>query len=398
MPARSSGPSKLPEPLGGQAGGTREDEGGVWQLLADELAVAVQAGDVLDAVTRVAPVAWGVEMVNISLLDADGRSLRLVRSVHTPDEVEQAYATYSASGPFPSTDALRTGRPVLLRSLQERDSRYPAFARIELDQQSFAVLPLVHRGKPLGVLGLGWPSEQDFAPARVAELGRVARICAAALVRCRQYEQQRARQESTEQAAERLRTLYGLSTALAATTTAEEVAVTLVATCLPALAATAAVVSELDEQGAVRVLAHVGLPWSELEVAGERLEELPLVRQMLQTGQPVWVESFEDRDRRFPGFPGQGVRQQGWANLPLTISDRLRGMVAFGWDDPRAFTTADREFYTEIARHVALALDRARLLEGSRSVAETLQRALLPRHVPTVPGWDLATYYRPARE
>lgn len=72
--------------------------------------------------------------------------------------------------------------------------------------------------------------------------------------------------------------------------------------------------------------------------------------------------------------------------------------MAFGWDQPRQFTTADREFYAGIAHHLALALalDRARLLEGTRSVAETLQRALLPRHVPSVPGWDLATYYRQA--
>lgn len=389
-----------------QADGDLHDDGqgaahAVWRELADALAVAVRAEDVLDVLARLAPRAWGAGMVNISLLDAERQVLQLVRSVHTPDEVEEAFATYSATGPFPSTDALQTGRPVLLASLQERDARYPAFARIELDQQSFAVLPLVHQGEPLGILGLGWPHQQQFTAAFVAELERVARVCAGAVVRCRQYDEQRAGRDAAEEAAARLRTLYVLSTALAETTTAADVAVTVVATCMPTLNATAALVSELDERGDVHVLAHVGLawadmPWEELELAGQALAEPPLIRQVLQTRQPILIESCAGPDQRSPHTPAGQVRQQAWANLPLLVGDRLRGMVAFGWDQPRQFTTADREFYAGIAHHLALALDRARLLEGTRSVAETLQRALLPRHVPSVPGWDLATYYRPA--
>lgn len=80
-----------------------------WRELADALAGALEAEQGLDAVSRFVPAAWGAGMVNISLLDDDGRQLRLVTSVHTPDDVERTFATYPADAPLPATDALRTG-------------------------------------------------------------------------------------------------------------------------------------------------------------------------------------------------------------------------------------------------------------------------------------------------
>jgi anti-sigma regulatory factor (Ser/Thr protein kinase) len=44
---------------------------------------------------------------------------------------------------------------------------------------------------------------------------------------------------------------------------------------------------------------------------------------------------------------------------------------------------------------MALAIDRARLFENTRHIAETLQRKLLPERLPTVPGVELAARYLP---
>lgn len=369
-----------------------------WRDLADALAGASTPQEVLAAVARTAPAGWGAQLVNVSLLDPDGEHLRLVTAVRTPDDVRHEFAVYSATAPLPSTDALRTGRPVLLTSLADRDARYPALKDVEVAEQSFAVLPLVHAGRALGVLGLGWPQPQTFTGALVDDLERLARVSAAALARAELFRAEAERRARAERTATRLETLYRLSTALSAATTPDDVARTVLSTCMPALGASAATLTECDGRQPTRFLAFAGLPWETTDLPIEGLVATPLVQRQLRTRRPVLVESFEDRERQFPGFAGDGIRQQAWANLPLIVEDRVVGLMAFGWDDPRTFTSGDEEFLTGLARHAAIALDRAQLLEGSRSIAETLQRALLPRHPPAVAGWELATYYRPAVE
>lgn len=369
---------------------------GLWEVLAAQLAAAVSAQDVMDAVAGVAPSALGAGMVNISVLDESAQVLRLVRSRHTPDEVEEAFAVYSAVAPLPSTDALTTGRPVLLEDLADRDRRYPVLKDVMLDQRSFAVLPLIDGGRRLGVLGLGWPEAGAFDDERVRELERLAAVVAAALTRTELYAREQRSRERAERSTQRLRVMYDLSTQLAGATSEVEVARTVLDTVMPALGASAATITAYDGTTPARHLAATGLPMGAAEVRREHFEELPLVVDLVRHRQPVLIGSFADRARRYPGFPGDGVGQQSWANLPLTLGDRLVGVAAFGWDQPRDFSPGDRELLAALATHTALALDRAQLLQSSQSVAAMFQRALLPQQVTQINGWDIATLYQPA--
>jgi len=50
----------------------------------------------------------------------------------------------------------------------------------------------------------------------------------------------------------------------------------------------------------------------------------------------------------------------------------------------------------ELARRASLAIDNARLYTGHRHIARTLQRSLLPRRLPKIPGVEIAVRYRAA--
>ncbi len=54
-----------------------------------------------------------------------------------------------------------------------------------------------------------------------------------------------------------------------------------------------------------------------------------------------------------------------------------------------------RSLVDDVAARASLALDNARLYSRQREVAVTLQRSLLPRHLPDVPGIELAPLYLP---
>ena len=59
------------------------------------------------------------------------------------------------------------------------------------------------------------------------------------------------------------------------------------------------------------------------------------------------------------------------------------------------FTDKDESILIQLAQTVSVAVDNAALYARERRVAETLQRGLLPKDVPDVPGLAIAARYRP---
>ncbi|HUR85895.1 MAG TPA: SpoIIE family protein phosphatase [Solirubrobacteraceae bacterium] len=65
-------------------------------------------------------------------------------------------------------------------------------------------------------------------------------------------------------------------------------------------------------------------------------------------------------------------------------------------ETPRRFSDADVELAQELARRAGAAVTNTRLYKERSHIARTLQAALLPGRLPHMPGWQLATLYRPA--
>jgi PAS domain S-box-containing protein len=82
--------------------------------------------------------------------------------------------------------------------------------------------------------------------------------------------------------------------------------------------------------------------------------------------------------------------------VPLRARGRTFGAVTVARSGE--MTDADDELVENVVRRVSLALDNARLYEQQREVAVTLQRSLLPRRLPDVPGLRLASRYLPGAD
>jgi serine/threonine-protein kinase RsbW len=82
--------------------------------------------------------------------------------------------------------------------------------------------------------------------------------------------------------------------------------------------------------------------------------------------------------------------------LPLCVGPEPLGAVVLTRTAPRRFSDGELEFLRELADRVAFTLANARLLEQERSIAHTLQAALLAGYLPQDPRFDVATLYQPA--
>ncbi|MGL5859272.1 MAG: GAF domain-containing SpoIIE family protein phosphatase [Angustibacter sp.] len=365
--------------------------------LTIRLLAATSAEQVVDVVADLGRPVLGADLVGVVLREPAGPVAPTGLSCSSSTAVRGEWAKHPVDTSQPVRDVLRTGEPVLLRDRAEQHRRYPELERSLLGTNAVAALPLRGvGGRGVGALVLGWSTPQPFPATDVELLTSVARCCGAALATADRHRALTTEQD-TAQHASLLLELQTLSGDLARATQVSEVADVVVSIAAKSLGATAASLVSYDEHTDVcTLLAASGLPaegvarWSTFPASTS-----PLAVDQIRTRHPVLITSFTDRVARYPEMADNQVPQEAWANLPLIVGGQVVGIAAFGWDEPRQFSTSEVEHLTALASHTAIALDRAHLLAAASATAETLQRALLPQASP-VPGWEVGSVYAPA--
>jgi serine phosphatase RsbU (regulator of sigma subunit) len=201
----------------------------------------------------------------------------------------------------------------------------------------------------------------------------------------------------TERVAHRGARLSELTRALAAAATPEAVADAVLSAGVAALQADAGGVllvraadTRLDLPGAVgydeRALARLR--------DESRHAELPAALA-LRSGEAVWLETREERDRAFPELREVEPTMASLCAVPLVAGGRILGALRFSFVRARLFDAEERDFVMTLADQTAQALDRAQLQHDRIDVSRRLQRSLLPPELPSIPGVELAAIYHP---
>ncbi|GAA3839571.1 SpoIIE family protein phosphatase [Streptomyces phyllanthi] len=85
----------------------------------------------------------------------------------------------------------------------------------------------------------------------------------------------------------------------------------------------------------------------------------------------------------------------GLAVLPLPAGSRMAGACLIGWDAPHDFGPDERALLTASAGLAGQALMRAHAFDAEHELVGMLQRTLLPRRLPTLPGAVAVARYLP---
>jgi len=114
----------------------------------------------------------------------------------------------------------------------------------------------------------------------------------------------------------------------------------------------------------------------------------------MSTGQLTEVDSGAGFERMM------AARRAGAHSLmiiPLTARGILLGIVVlYRLAGSEPFTTADLSLARDLVSRAAVSIDNAWLYSRERATALALQRGLLPRHIPRVPGLQMCFRYVPA--
>ncbi|MFE6871706.1 SpoIIE family protein phosphatase [Kitasatospora sp. NPDC057692] len=289
-------------------------------------------------------------------------------------------------------EALATGGPYRIRYRVPR--RGGGVIRIE---ETGEVMLDVHR-RPVRISGLIADLDHGRAPGGHPDAGRLVRTA-------RDTE---AAAGGTSAAGARSALLLALTGALSRAVTVRDVTTAVTDVARPAFGA-ASIVLDLVDEGRLLPVAHTvygGPRRTELT----RLADLSegVMQRALARSTPLFSEPARRgrrrgraRDHERPpeaGTAGGPLAPAAWAVLPLVASGRQVGSCLITFGTERVFSREDRTLYSAFAGILAQSLERARLYDTHHHRATELQRAMLPRTLPRLPGIATAARYLPSTE
>jgi PAS domain S-box-containing protein len=373
------------------------------QVVTGRLAEAADSEAVSEIVVRHGTEGVGASAGALCLVEGD--VLRVCRSTGIDEAALARFDRLPVDADLPATDAMRRGEMVLLASVAERDERYPALRGVAGSNRSFAAVPLLIDGQGIGSIVFSWKDERSFDDGESHFLLALARQAAQAIERTRLYEAERTARAAAEEAGERMRFLAEASRVLSSTLDYEVTLSELARLAVPEIADVCLV--HLVEDGELRlvVATHTrperGSVLADVAGGPVRGRRPQLLGRAAVLGETVVLDSVPDEllqrvaeDERQLGVL-RSLELRSGIVVPLRVQDRILGTLALAADSSsdRHFGVEDQAFVEDIAGRAAVAIENSRSHQARTEVAQTLQRSLLPPHLPRIAGLELAQRY-----
>ena len=368
------------------------------QELTAGLSATVTSEQVADVVLGRGLALLGAATGSLCLLRPDGVTVEIVRAVGYDEWVIEHWRRFAVSDDVPASEAIRTGQPVYLRSIEERDIRYPVFRDTPtVDSAATAVVPLVvETGTALGALAIGYTDAQTFPAADRAMLRALAAQAAQALERARLHEAER-------RAHARFAFLAEASAVLSASLDLEETLTALADLVVPRLSDWCTV--HLLEGGRPVFVAAAHPDPARRELALELNRRWPVemgdggIGNCLATGEPVRFQvvprdmlegiARDEEHRRFLEKLDLGSGMI----VPLKAGGRVLGAISMVNERGRVVFDDSFSLALDLAARAGAAVANAQLFAERSHVARALQASLLPPTLPRAEGLDFGARY-----
>jgi PAS domain S-box-containing protein len=360
------------------------------RAVAQALSLAARTHDAARFLLREALDAVAAAAGGIVLHEAEDDMLRVVAAEGYPPEVMAEWTVFPAAPGTPASDALLGGVPVVLRSTEERNERYPRLARLpDLGHHAWAAVPMRVGAHTIGVLTLSFGDGAVLDDDTVRFLESLAQQCGLAVERLRLHEAERLASARAEKAAARTRRLFEVTAALAALTEPDEIYDLCVRQAVWATDAAAGwlVVPEGDDLVRAASIGYgndVVQSWARFPVAAG----VPAA-ETFRTGSVVVASSSDDLVRRFPALRGGALESlEAVITVPLSVGERTIGVMALQYPERRRFENDEIELVVAIARQCAVAVQRTTALASERDLALRARRLLESNVIGTIVEGD----------
>ena len=182
-----------------------------------------------------------------------------------------------------------------------------------------------------------------------------------------------------QKAEERLKRLQSVVVALGKAITLQQVLDAIMADVLATLGAYVGIIVLLSEDGSrFHMVRSVGYSPEMLQAWGVFPADSPVpVADACKTGESVFLETVEERGRRYPASPVialNGRAEASVAALPF-MEERPFGAIGLRWQEEHVFDAEERAFMQTLANVCAQAITRARLFDAAQRETQERRQA-----------------------
>ncbi len=168
-------------------------------VVTAELAQSLTLEQAAAVAVRQGCAALGAFAGLVARFDPRDETLEILHAEGYSGEAVQPWQRFKLGVAVPLADAIRLREPVLLASPEQVAERYPGLPDIRSGgSQALVALPLLVGDQAIGVFGLSFAEQQQFAAGDRAFLQALAQQCAQALDRARLYDAERAARAEAE--------------------------------------------------------------------------------------------------------------------------------------------------------------------------------------------------------
>ena len=357
--------------------------------ITDAALAHVELDQLLDALLSRLREILAVDTVAVLLLDRATGELVARAANGLEEEVERGVRIPLGAG-FAGRIALDK-HPIFLPEVTHDVVVNPIL--IERGIASLLGVPLLVEGQVLGVLHVGSLTPREFSPADADLLQLAGDRIALAIDHARLYEAERDARRAAERHADELMQLQAITdVALGRVSLDEDVLSEMLERVRAVIGADTAAILLLSAEGDELVARAA----RGLEEEVERGVRIPVGRgfagRIAEQAEPVVLEDADEADLVNPLLREKGIRSL--VGVPLLVEERVIGVLHVGSLERRSFGSVELGMLERAADRIALAADRAR----QHTVAELLQRTLLPARLPQVPELEMAARYMPAAD
>jgi len=366
------------------------------QGITEVLAGAMTPEEVAQATITATMAALGADAAGLTVrIDDDSRTLRVLAASTADDGLFAGWRHHPIETPTAGPEIVRSGRPIFIETRRELLARFPIVRKIEGDERfgGFAGVPVALGSEVLGALSLGFHRDHMVPPEERGLLLSMAHQAAIALHRIRSGEDERRARATAEHAEDRLRKLQAVSDAANAASGLDELVEKVLPLVRDAVSADGASFLLLsDNRKELRYKGRVGVEEEEGDDAAIPLGAGASGR-IAATGRPLVIPELTAED-----VISRALRKRrSYVGVPVRLGGRVVGVLHASSQEAGAFDRDDADFLQSIADSLAVTIDRTRSFDQRDRMATALERALLPMSLPHVPGFEVATMYRPSR-
>jgi PAS domain S-box-containing protein len=322
----------------------------VFQAVTKAVSSTLDVQEVLHMIVRKIPEVMNLKAATIRLLDDTGKKLRLVAAYGLSEK-------YLNRGPVDTEENIIEAlneKPVAIYDVST-DSRLSY--RKEADAEgikSMLTLPIVARGKVIGVLRLltGWP--RNFTDEEMGFASSLAEQCGTAIENARMYERQ-------YREVRYLKTMEEISKTISSTLDIHQV-LDLIVKKIPSIIKTkAATIRLLDASGKrLELVAAHGLSEKYLNRGPVDAEESI---SFALAGKPLAIYDVTTDSRIVYRDEAKEEGINSMLVIPVLVRGKIIGIMRLLTDEYRTFTQDEIDFAVALAEQGGIAIENARMYE-----------------------------------